>query len=382
MKSLSSAFVRSWDDGTVVDCLGGFEQMARISTYFGLDKILNEILIFLLSHGKDYIVGCISLEYAGIDSGAPINQNPDDDETMSIVDPDSPIPLALLKVREVASVDPKRTDISGSAAYRGLLALNMGLKIVRALFPRVREAWPALIEVLCALRDARALPAGLADLDDFADSVGNVLPLSPFAQASQKRLDNHYRGTTDDQDATEKKGWFRLSLFKRAPTKDQVEEPEPEPIPEKNVGASTRGELTVNAKTLLQIAERVDVEKFMLLGANTRLPIVKHAIHRLLERVDEFSASVDSPMYEQHTAFALELAARTLLANRDRATELFPLFFAKFESVAAKINKQEVLSVPFLVERVVVTILRSNIHLYAIPQVGQTFCETTFAANL
>ena len=149
--------------------------MGRVSTFFDMDNILNEILSFLLANGREYIHGCISLEYAGIDRGAPINQSPDDDETMSIVDPDSPVPVTLLKVREYAVVDTKKMDISGSAAYRGLLALHMGLKIVRSVFHRVHGAWPVLIEVLCGLRDARALPAGLADLDDFADSNGDVL---------------------------------------------------------------------------------------------------------------------------------------------------------------------------------------------------------------
>jgi brefeldin A-resistance guanine nucleotide exchange factor 1 len=365
MKALSSAFVRSWDDGTVVDALKGFEQMAKISTYFGLDKLLNEILTFLLNHGRDYINGCISLEYAGIDSGAPINQSPEDDETMSIVDPDSPLPHVLLKVREYVSVDYKRVDISGAAAYRGLLALNMGLKIVRALFPRVRDAWPSLIEVLCGLRDARALPAGLADLDDFADSDGNVLPLSPFAKQSQKRMDDFYRGQPGQDDSTEKKGWLgRIGLFKRGGA--QAEESESDPMSDKK--ASNRGELTANSKTLLQIAERADIEKFMQLSPKTRLPIVKQSIVRLLENVDKFPKK-DSPTYEQHTAFALELAARALLASRDRAIELLPLFLAKFDSVAAKIKGKEELPVPFLVERIVVTILRSSIHLYGVPQV-------------
>jgi brefeldin A-resistance guanine nucleotide exchange factor 1 len=366
MKALSSAFVRSWDDGTVVDALKGFEQMAKISTYFGLDNLLNEILTFLLNHGRDYINGCISLEYAGIDSGAPINQSPEDDETMSIVDPDSPLPHVLLKVREYLSVDYKRVDISGAAAYRGLLALNMGLKIVRALFPRVREAWPSLIEVLCGLRDARALPAGLADLDDFADSDGNVLPLSPFAKQSQKRMDDFYRGEPG-QDSTENQGWLgRIGLFRRGVVQAEEHESETDPMPDKK--ASNRGELTANSKTLLQIAERADVEKFMQLSPKTRLPIVKQSIVRLLENVDKFPKK-DSPTYEQHTAFALELAARALLASRDRAIELLPLFLAKFDSVASKIKGKEELPVPFLVERVVVTILRTSIHLYGVPQV-------------
>ena len=361
LKTLCSTFVRSWDDTTVVDTLKGFEQLAKASTIFGIDKLLNEILKFLLSHGRDYIVGCVTLEYAGIEAGAPINQDPNDDETMSIVDLDSPVPHVILKAREVAMIDPRRVDVAGAAAYRGLLVLNMALKMVRALFPKVRDAWPQLIEVLCALRDARALPAGLADLDDFADSSGNVLPLSWFSQESSRRLERHYKSKTE-KEQPEETGWFRLNIFA---SKEEKEKNKPT-----EEFVTSRGELSANAKMLLQIAEKTEVQVFTLFGPKTRLPILKHSIMRLLEAVDQWPKT-DSPVYEQNTAFALELATRALLANKDRATELFPLFLTKFENIAAKIkeNQESLASVPFLVERVVVTILRSSIHLYSNPEV-------------
>jgi brefeldin A-resistance guanine nucleotide exchange factor 1 len=377
-KSISSAFIRSWDDGCVVDALKGLEQMARIATFFDLDKLLNDIMAFLLSQGREFIAGCVSLELAGIESGAPITQTPEDDETMSIVDPDSPVPQAVLRAREIVMVDPKRHDISGAAAYRGLLALNMGLRIVRTLFPRVRTAWPQLVEVLASLRDARALPPGLADLDDFADSDGNVLPLSPFAEASQKKLDDYYKSLTGKQDG-DKKGWFRLSFF-RGKKAEGGNELEPEPVPGKET-EKPRGQLSANTKTLLQVAQRVEVEKLIVYPPNMKLPLVKHCIKNLLDSVDKFPTT-DSPTYEQHTAFALELAIRALLADRERAVELLPYFLPIFQSVAAKVSKDEYkgVAVPFLVERVIVSILRTSIHLYANPKVrhnrNTAFCIT------
>lgn len=357
LKGISSAFVRSWDDGCILGCLKGFERMARIATYFGLDSILNEIMSFLLSQGSQFIAGCISLEYAGIASGAPIAQTPEDDETMSIVDPDSPIPHQLLKVHEFESVDPKRIDVSGSAAYRGLLALNMGLKIVRTLFPRVKGAWPQLIEVICSLRDARALPPGLADLDDFADSDGNVLPLSVFAQRSQKKLDDFYKGLNEKE--TTKRGWFRF--FGRRGRGEVAQPMRPE---------MTRRQMTANQKTLLVVAQRVGVDKIIVLGTHVRLPLVRQVVKSLLESVDKFPAN-DSPKFEQHQAFALELAARVLLANKDRAKELLPLFLPKFEAVANKTMSMEGRAVPypFLVERIIVTVLRTSIHLFQVQEV-------------
>jgi len=362
LEAISSAFIRSWDDSCVLQALQGLEQISRISTYFGLDRILNDVISFLLHQGRDFITGCISLEYAGIESGAPISQNPEDDETMSLVDTESPIPYALLKVRDYAAVNQRKLDLAGVAAYRGLLSLNMGLRIVRMLFPRVKDAWPKLVGVLASLRDLRALPPGLSDLDDFADSEGNVLPLSEFAQESQKKLDEYYRGTNsltpgDDQ----AQSWFRLSLFGEAD--ENGNKPEPELMAQSPTGV--RSENSENAKLLREIGQKNEIEKLMVFGPNVKLPLLKQSISGILDSIGKFPVP-GSPTYEQHAAFALELAVRALFANRERAEEIFPLFFAKFQAVAEKLNMESEVEGPFLVERIAVTILRSVIHLYSV----------------
>ena len=364
LKAIQSAFLRSWDDVCVIDAMKGLEQMARIATFFDLDILLNDIMAFLLSQGRDFIAGCVSLELAGIESGAPLAPAPEeDDETMSIVDPDSPVPQAVLRAPEIAMVNPKKIDVSGAAAYRGLLALNMGLKIVRSLFPRVRTAWPQLIEVLASLRDIRALPPGLADLDDFADSEGNVLPLSPFAESSQKRLDEYYKSLTGKPEGVQK-GWLgnRLGTFFKGKKVEDGNAAEPEPVQEDQ--KEKPRVLSPNTKTLLQIAHRNEIQKLIVYPTHMPLPTVKHCIRSLLDGIDKFQPF--SPTYEQHTAFALELAVRALLADRKRAVELLPFFLPKFKSVATKASQSDPKGVacPFLVERVVVSILRTNIHLY------------------
>jgi brefeldin A-resistance guanine nucleotide exchange factor 1 len=367
LRAISSAFVRSWDDGNIVSALKGLEQMAKISTFFDLDDVLNDVLSFLLAQGRDYIIGCVALEYSGIDSGAPICQENDDESTMasmSIVDPDSPVPHSLLRVREITDIDTKKTDINGAAAYRGLLALNMGLRIVRTLFPRVRSAWPNLIQVFGCLRDARALPEGLSDLDDFADSEGNVLPLSLFARNSQKRLDEIYSLRAGKRGNT-KQGWFR-GVFARAKTEEEHEDIHKGPSSQWRAH-----KISKNARILLDIAEWTEVEKFMVLGPHLRLQLVKQSLYGLLQSVD-LIPSKPSPTYEQHQAFALELATRALLSSDDRAQVLFPIFLSKFNSIVQKLSKlKRPVPVPFLMERVVVTILRSSIHLYHIPAIRQ-----------
>lgn len=361
MRAITSAFIRSWDDRNIVAALKGLEQMAKISTFFGLDNYLNEIISFLLAQGRDYIIGVVALEYSGIESGAPIA--PDNDEetmaSMSIVDPDSPVPHPLLRVREIADVDTKKIDINGAAAYRGLLALNMGLRIVRTLFPRVRGAWPRLIEVFGCLRDARALPAGLSDLDDFADSDGNVLPLSLFARNSQRRLDEIY-SVRAGKNGDSNKGWFG-GVFARGKGDGR-----PGP-PDRSKSNWRSPNISKNAEILLQIAEFTEIEKFMVLGPHLRLQLVKQSLHGLLDSIDKIPLK-PSPTYDEHQAFALELATRALLNSDERAEVIFSIFLSKFNSIAQKLTQfKRPIPVPFLMERVVVTILRSSIHLYHIP---------------
>lgn len=360
LKAISSAFVRSWDDTCVLRALQGLEQISRISIYFGLDRILNDVIAFLLHQGREFITGCISLEYAGIEKGAPISPNPEDDDSMSLVDTESPIPRALLKVRDYTTVNTKKIDLAGTAAYRGLLTLNMGLRMTRMLFPRIKEAWPKLVGVLASLRDLRALPPGLSDLDDFADCDGNVLPLSEFAQESQRKLDEFYRGINSlgpgDQQA---QSWFSLGLF------GEEDENGNKRQPKLMNQSSVRLENSENAKLLREIGQKNEIEKLMVFGPNVKLPLLKKSISGMLNSIGEFPAP-GSPTYEQHSAFALELAVRALFANRERAVEIFPLFFAKFQGVAEDINMDSKVEGPFLVERMAVTILRAVIHLYSV----------------
>ena len=84
--------------------------------------------------------------------------------------------------------------------------------------------------------------------------------------------------------------------------------------------------------------------------------------------VDEYPFN-DNPVLEQHAIFSLELAARALLTNRDKAPELFSLFLLKFEHIFSKVGDNKI-PAPFMVERVVVTVLRSSIHLYDLPEVS------------
>ena len=152
-----------------------------------------------------------------------------------------------------------------------------------------------------------------------------------------------------------------MGFFGRKSREDQADQPMKSDM--------ARRQMTANQKTLLQVSQRVGIDKIVVFGANVKLSLVKHCVSALLESVDKFPEN-DSPLFEQHQAFALELAARVLLANRERAVELLPFFLPKFEAICLRASKEgREVPFPFLLERVVVTILRTSIHLFQIQEV-------------
>lgn len=382
LECISTIFVRSTDDALVVKALKGFQQMAKICIYFDLDETFNEILKILLGHGRDYIMSCIALEYAGSDSqqimaagpSSPGKEEPE--EPAADVEGHVPVPDILLMPEGEVAPNQSR-DIVGSAAHRGLLSLDAGFGLVHDQPPRIREAWPTLIECLCALRDARALPERVIFLDDFADSRGNLLPLSPFARQSQRRLDEYFRSLSDkDEDRRSEAGWFQFpSLFnvnsnskpsdRTLTTQDETDGGDS--IPEK--------ELSSFSQSLLAVTKRARLEDVVLMRPKS-LPMAKQTIRALLDAIDEYPY-FDDPVFEQHAVYSLELALSALISNKDKVQELFPMFLPKFGTILKESDESTVssqasvnLPTPFLMERVVVTILRSCIHMYEYPEVS------------
>ena len=373
--ALSNAFAKSRDDHLVIKILKGFRQMAKICVYFDLDETFNDILQVILGHGRDYIMSCIALEYAGLNAGlimaaGPQSSQLDDDENddsppVLVEGINVPMPKNILQKSMNFSAQSSADAVEGSAAHRGLLALDCGFTLIRTQPSRLREAWPTLIECLCGLRDARALPDRVIFLDDFADSRGNLLPLSPFAKQSQQRLDEYYRSLSGKN---KRKGWLG-NVFSA-----------------QNRHASMRGkggddsasdkELSSFSYALLQVTQRAKLEQVVIMRPKN-LPLAKQTIGALLDAIDAYPY-FDDPIFEQHAVYSLELALLALISNRDRAPDLYDLFLAKFDSVLSTARsdgiqsdkeREKNLPTPFLMERVVVTILRSCIHLYDIPDV-------------
>lgn len=361
VQALPSAFLRSWDDALVVRALNGMKNAARLAAHFELNWVIDDILSSLLPMGRDYISGCVALDYSTVnDCGSVVSSvsrtvastegGLEDDETTTC-ESELPIPYGLLSIRDERV---HHAEIFGSASHRGILALDCSFVLLQQYTTLVSKSWSGFVECLCGLRDARALPAGLADLDDFADSDGSVLPMSRFARVSQRRLDEYYRSKSDP-DASKQKGWFR-SFFKKQSTGKESES-----FDEDEYIALDRGELSSYSKALLGIAEASGIDAIIMTSA-TDPATAELSIRAFLNVVGRYPYD-DDPVLEQRAVFALELATRALLSNKQQASESFALFLNQFESILGQV-RETLMPAPFVLERLVVAVLRACIHLY------------------
>lgn len=361
-------FTKSWDDRIVHRSIETLEKIMRLSSLFEVNHIVNEVLEYLLPCGHGYALRCTILDpFAAADGmsvettrGLSSNDSlQDDEETLTHDQGENYIPIGLLH----SDNDVQTDDSTGCAEHRGLLALDRSFMFLKDNPESIEAVWSLVIDCLCALRDLKALPSGMSNLDDFADSEGNVLPLSSFAKLSQKRLEDHQKFAAG-KGSSKPKGWFRF--FRNKKGVDGLGNNEGDDLtPRQKI------ELSKQAKALLGVAVAADVEKIV---HKMTLERPEEAVKTLLSTLDEYPFEDDS-RGEQHAVFALELAARALLSSQARSAETYLPFLSQFESILCRITETDKESVPapFVIERIVVTILRSCIHLYEFDQVS--FCK-------
>ncbi len=382
LNAILTVFVESWDDVLVKKAVDGLRNSANICSYFGMNEQFNEILDKLFGFGLDYIESVANLKYM-----TPVykegkiasvkTQCIDQDDQQGISDLDAElvsrnIPrlpkyfFSTLSIEWNHDAHVNVGDLSGSAAHRGLLSLQCALSLSKNYLPVVCEAWPALLEVVFALRDLAALPPGLSDLDDFADSRGNPLPMSPFANRCHHQVDE-YKLSLEPKINTSDKLGFIASIFGRSTDRKG----------ERN----TDEKLFPLSAVFLKVAQFAQLEKIIVKTNDTAM--AKRILTAMLGSMfpdgeGDCNEMESDPLFEHNSVFVLELAARLLISNRVHASELYPVFYAKFVTLlsplsADRTNPSSVIiaiKFPYILERIVVTILRACIHLFDAPVIG------------
>ena len=353
--AISTLFVESWDDVLVTKALDGLKNSAYICGYFGLNEEFNRILETLLGFGFDYIGSVNSL--------------------MSVEQHFPPLPKHFLSVLSSDTAWTEKThtlliEMTGSAAHRGLLSLHCALTLSKQYLSLVNESWPMLLDVIFALRDVSALPSLFSDLDDFADSRGNPLPVSVFANRSRHRVNEYIEAIDATSDKTQQKSSGLLSIFGFGQSPPRLD---------KRLHDSNTQQLSPLTDVLQKVVHFAEFDRIIMKTNDAAK--AKRILTELLDamfpsrNIDELTSD---PLFEHNSVFVLELAARLLISNRVHATDLYPLFFAKFQrlfthldsNVASSESSIIGLKFPYILERVVVTILRACIHLFDMPEAG------------
>jgi len=380
INAIATVFVESWDDVLVTKALDGLQNAAYICSYFELNEQFNQILELLLGFGLDYVGSVTTLIYtAGLGLKNSEANGPKEDDNQMIPGLEAELvargipnlPKSLLSTLNADSGSPSVhfdiSDMAGSAAHRGLLSLQCALTLGKRHLTLVREAWPMFLEVIFALRDVKSLPPGLSDLDDFADSRGNPLPMSVFANQSQQRVNEDIQSMVPSD--TPDTG-FLSSIFGFG---------HPSLSHEKEVQAGNTQTQFPLSETLQKVTQLGELNKIIMKTSDVAM--AKRILIAMLSSMfpdDDDEETTSDPLFEHNSVFVLELAARLLISNRIHAAELYPIFLNKFKQLitpqmGTNASPEYVilgLKFPYILERIVVTILRACIHLFDVPDVS------------
>ena len=349
LESMSSIFFRTRDDNLIMKILRGFQQICKACVYFNLPGLFNEVVSLLLGDGREYVLDASILMTSHL-SKDTFNMTED-------------IPNYIVNSEEIMRPDLNfgisNNDCKGAAAHRGLLSLYLGLHLVREHEYLIDDTWSIFVDCLFALRDAKALPSSLVELDDFADSNGVKLAPTRFATKSRTRWEKYISSMMLTDNHNNQKGLWESMTNVIAP-------PVSNDIIEEQMNNQRLQELKRIKKALLNASQNCE----SIIMKKRDIDQVKNFFQALLDAVDPSTVGqyIDSPLFEYHAVFALELSARVLLCHRkSAATVLYPLIFAKFRII---IGGGYCKKIPYLVERSLVTILRSCIHLLDVVEVS------------
>jgi len=373
INAISIVFVESWDDVLVTKALEGLQNSAYICHYYGLHDQFNRILELVLGFGLDYVQSISSLMHAPLEKGQALTSIPSEADDQAVADLETqlavrnipPLPKCFLRSlrkdsRSTHSIE--MGDTIGSAAHRGLLSLQCALSLSKHHLSVVNEAWPLLLEVMFALRDVKALPPSLSELDDFADSVGNQLPMSAFANRSNQRVNDYMESLSPLADSSQAKSGFLSSMFGFSFAH-----------PNGDTHASNN-HLFPLSETLQKVTDSANFDKLIMKtnDATTAKQILGAMLGSVFPDDGDGEEMISDPLFEQNSVFVLELAARLLISNRAFAMELYPLFLAKFQQLLSPQPGADDtilgLRFPYILERIVVTILRACIHLFDVSE--------------
>ncbi len=343
IEAMKMVFERTNDSVVVLRTMYGFHSYARICTYFGLEQQFSTLLVSLFQYGRQYAQQA--------SQGVFPPPFPEMDLDLS---PNSSLQMSSSH-RSLFDVD---SDVSeetmGVSIHRGLLALHTALELVMRHGNCVGDSWRYMVECLFTMLDVQALPSALSDVDDFSGPNGEPLSPSIFATNCVTQL-AHDMGRKNTGGGL----LGSLGTFLWGGTGE----------------SEKKGKEFDNSRMSISVLERVidkaKLDQLFPMSKDLTLNAVTDLLKALLTCRDPAVAGVSEPLeaatsdligrgFEAHAVLALELGSRVILANRHRIAMLWPLMHLHMERLLT--SMPALMRMPFLVERAMVTILRTCIH--------------------
>ncbi len=343
IQAMKEVFERSNDDIVVLRTMHGFRSYAIICMYFNLEQKFSTLLASLFQYGRQYAQrageGAFPPPFPDVALELSSNSHVHQSSHLPFLDVDSNFAEKCM----------------GASIHRGLLALQTALELVMRHGNCVGDSWRYMVECLFTILDVQALPSALSDVDDF--SGPNGVPLSPsiFATNCRARMTINIERRNSEGGILGSLGTFLWG----GETKE----------------SPVKGKALDNAKISTSVIKRV-VDKAKLdqlfpmskdLTPNAVMDLLKAlltcrdpAVAGVSEPIDAVQNDLVGPGFEAHAVLALELGARVVLANRHRIAMLWPSMHQHMERLLTSMPALR--RMPFLVERAMVTILRTCIH--------------------
>ncbi len=344
IKAMKMVFERTNDGVVVLRTIHGFHSYAIICTYFGLEQQFSTLLVSLFQYGRKYAQQASQGAFP-----PPFPEMAVDFSLNTALSGSSSHSSFIFDVDSNVSEAARRANV-----HRGLLALHTALELVMRHGNYVGDSWRYMVECLFTMLDIQALPSALSDVDDFSGPNGEPLSPSDFAMNCRSRL-AHNMGRKNSGGGL----LGSLGTFLWGGTG----------------GSEKKGKEFDNARMSISVLEKViemaKLDQLFPMSKDLTLNAVTDLLKALLTCRDPAVAGVSEPLdaatsgligrgFEAHAVLALELGSCVVLANRHRIAMLWPLMHSHMERLLSSIPALR--RMPFLVERAMVTILRTCIH--------------------
>jgi len=303
LQAISVMFEMTRDGKMAARALEGFRNLGKIAAYFSLPDHFNRIVITLC---KYFIRFFPALSPGG-------GQTDEDLEGLEALRD-----ATLLSTQPAARKSKLRSSLGKAEhfaafpACRALLTFRALLSLTKLYGSLMRESWRNFVQTLLALHELDMLPSSFVEIDDVVDDRGHRLPTSAIRRRSEEEKHGHSDLNVEKQEPKESGGFFSTLTSFIWFTEDDEDELF---IACKETVRDALAACRLN--TVFSKSKNLSEGSLVLLLDALLVP---------LEDAD-FGLSSDegSSTFERNTVLCVELLTEVGLANQERISDIWPI---------------------------------------------------------